>query len=181
MKYTLFFLLINFTGSTAAQQQFWSVNKNTAIYIVRHAEKQSGENPLLTEEGNKRAGDLMRLLKDKRIQRIYVSEYKRTQHSADSLRMQLGIDTVQINADTNCIALFESIKIHRDWRSHILIISHSNVVPKIIYNLGISDFPQENIPAAEFDNLYIVRFKNKKAVLEHLKYGKSSTGLGEVH
>jgi hypothetical protein len=40
-------------------------NKAT-IYLVRHAEKLTGKDPLLTEQGNKRAGDLMRALKGKK-------------------------------------------------------------------------------------------------------------------
>jgi broad specificity phosphatase PhoE len=180
MRYLLLLLPILFAVNAGAQLA-GPLNKKTAIYIVRHGEKQSGDDPVLTEEGNKRAGDLMRLLKDKNIRRIYVSEFKRTQHTADSLLLQLGIDTVQINADSNCIALFEAIKKQHDWGRSILIISHSNIIPKIIYKLGVTGFPQENTPATEFDNVYIVRYKNKKAVLEHLKYGKASVPSAVMH
>ncbi|MFT3680028.1 MAG: phosphoglycerate mutase family protein [Ferruginibacter sp.] len=149
-------------------------SKGTTIYIVRHAEKLSGKDPLLTEAGNTRAGDLMRTLKDKKVDRIYVTEYKRTQNTADSLRIQLDIDTVQINADTTCSSLFTAISSKNDWSKKILIVTHSNIIPKIIYKLGITSFPQENIPDTEFDNLYIISIKNKKPVLGHVKYGKSS-------
>lgn len=174
MKYVFVILIAFIFNDRIVAQQAGPFSKHTKIYIVRHAEKQNGEDPLLTEDGNKRAGDLMRTLKDKKIRRIYVSEYKRTQHTADSLHLQLGVDTVIYNADTSCLKLFESITSHKDWSHHIVIISHSNIMQKIIYKLGITDFPQQNIPAPEFDNLYIVSFKNKKPVLQHLKYGKPS-------
>ena len=148
--------------------------KHTNIFIVRHGEKQNGDDPLLTDDGNKRAGDLVRTLKNKGIKRIYVTEFKRTQHTADSMRIQLSIDTVQIVSDTSCLSLFNAISDHHDWNKPILIISHSNIIQKIIYKLGITDFPQENIPATEFDNLYEVKFKKSKPLLIKRKYGKPS-------
>ena len=179
MKY-LFYLLVCLVFANAGFAQTPPpLAKHSKIYIVRHAEKLSGDDPLLTEDGKKRAGDLMRQLKNKNINRIYVSEFKRTQNTGDSLRLQLGIDTVQVNADTSCASLFDAVAQHKDWNKSILIITHSNIIQKIIYKLGITDFPQENIPANEFDNLYIVSMKNKKAVLKHLKYGKPS-GASEM-
>ena len=105
---------------------------------------------------------------------MYVTEYKRTQNTADSLRIQFNIDTVQILADTNCVSLFNAITANKDWKKPILIVTHSNIVPKVIYKLGITFFPQENLPDTEFDNLYIVSFKKGKPVLKHTKYGKPS-------
>lgn len=158
----------------AMAQKLPVLGKKSNIYIVRHAEKQTGEDPLLTADGNIRAGDLMRILKKSKIKRIYVSEFKRTQHTADSLLLQAGIDTVQCMADTNCINLFAAIEKNKDWNKSILIISHSNIIQKIIFKLGITDFPLQNIPANEFDNLYLVKLKNKKPLLLQSKYGKPS-------
>jgi broad specificity phosphatase PhoE len=156
------------------------VGKNGVIYIVRHAEKLGGKDPLLTAEGNSRAGDLMRELKDKHIYKIFVSEFKRTQNTADSLHLQLGIDTVHYIADTTCADLFNAITIKKVQNKPILIISHSNIIQKIIYKLGIVDFPQQNIGDTEFDNLFIIRYKNKVPVLEQKKYGKASAASANM-
>ena len=86
-------ILLHF-GMACIAQNTVPISSNTKIYIVRHAEKQTGKDPLLTADGNARAGDLMRELKNKRIKRIYVSEYKRTQHTAESVHLQMGIKTV---------------------------------------------------------------------------------------
>lgn len=163
-------LAVFFIGLSCIAQQ----GKSSKIYIVRHAEKLSGDDPLLTDDGNKRAGDLMRELKNKGIKRIYVTEFKRTQNTADSLRILAGVDTVQIIGDTACVSLFNAIASQQDWNNPILVITHSNIIQKVIYKLGITDFPQENIPANEFDNLYQVSLKNRKPVLQHTKYGKPS-------
>ena len=166
-------LAITFAHSLNAQSQP-AIGNQTNIYIVRHAEKQPGEDPFLTPEGNLRAGDLMRTLKNKRIKRIYVSQFKRTQQTADSMFLQAGIDTVQYVADVSCTDLFNTIEKNHDWNKHILIISHSNIMQKIILKLGVTNFPQQNIPANEFDNLYQVRFKNKQPLVNQSKYGKPS-------
>lgn len=172
----LFILLlaIIFANSLNAQT-LPGIGNKTKIYIVRHAEKQAGEDPFLTPEGNIRAGDLMRTLKNKRIERIYVSQFKRTQQTADSMFLQAGIDTVQYVADVSCTDLFNAIEKNHDWNKPILIISHSNIIQKIIFRLGVTNFPQQNMPANEFNNLYLVRFKNKQPFVEQSKYGKLST------
>lgn len=177
----IFLLLIAFIGThTIVAQTNWPYSNTTNIYIVRHAEKLEGNDPLLTDEGNTRAGDLMRILNDKKIKRIYVTQYLRTQNTADSLRIQLGIDTIQILADTSCASLFTAITKNNDWDKPILIISHSNIMQKIIYKLGVTDFPQEYIPANEFDNLYQIRFEKMIPVLTQLKYGKASAAAPKM-
>ena len=85
MRFSLLLMLSAIPFSADAQSI--SFGNKAKVYLVRHAEKISGEDPLLTAGGNKRAGDLMRALKDKNIKRIYVTEYKRTQNTGDSLRL----------------------------------------------------------------------------------------------
>ena len=150
------------------------ITAKTKIYLVRHAEKESGNDPVLTENGKKRAGDLMRKLKDKNVQRIYVTQYKRTQMTGDSLRIQLGIDTVHYKADTTGEDIYNKIIAKADGGKTILIIGHSNTILRIIKKFGIVNFKQTDIPDAEFDNLYLVTYKRKKAVIKAMKYGVAS-------
>ncbi len=149
-------------------------NKKTKVYIVRHAEKEGGKDPVLTTAGKQRAGDLLRKLADKDIQRIYVSEYRRTQMTGDSLRIQLAIDTVHYVADTIGDDLAHRIKEHGDIGKNILVIGHSNTIPFIIRKLGIKGYPKENIPDNEFDNLFLVTVKKFKTKLVRSKYGALS-------
>ena len=178
MKVFISLLLLVFIQNTAiAQIPNGVVSAKTNLYFVRHAEKETGNDPVLTSNGNKRAGDLMRTLKDKNVHRIYVTQYKRTQNTADSMRLQLGIDTVQYNADENGIDLFNKIAAHGDFNKTILIVGHSNTVPDYIKKAGIINYPQANIADAEFDNLYKVYYRKPflssvfKAHVKHVKYG----------
>jgi phosphohistidine phosphatase SixA len=171
MKYLLFCFLIGaFYPQVFAQQD----GTATRIFIVRHAEKEKGNDPLLTEAGNKRAGDLARFLKGEGVQKIYVSKYRRTQNTADSMRIQLGIDTVHYTADTVGYELLNSIMQHKDFGKTILVVAHSNTIPQIIRRLGVTDFPYGDIPDHEFDNLFLVTYKNEKAKLKKMKFGAAS-------
>lgn len=171
MKYfVVFYLLLIFQQDLFAQ----SAPAVTKIYIVRHGEKETGSDPLLTPAGNKRAGDLMRLLQNEGIQKIYVSNYRRTQNTGDSLRIQLKIDTVHYDADTLCDKLINAIMEHGDFGKTILIIGHSNTIPQIIRKLGVKDHPYGDIPGNEYDNLFLVTYKKEKAKLKKMKFGAAS-------
>lgn len=144
------------------------------IYIVRHAEKVvPGNDPVLTDAGYRRAGELMRKLRTEGIRKIYVTDTKRSQLTADSLRIRLRIDTVLYIAD-NYDKLMLSISQHHDAGRTILIIAHSNTIPKIIRRLGVRNFPPADIPDWQFDNLYLVTFRGRVAKVESMKYGVRS-------
>ena len=171
MKYLLIFLATISLQNTVFAQQEPAVTK---IFVVRHAEKESGKDPVLTPAGNTRAGDLMRVLQNEGVQKIYVSQYKRTQQTADSMRIQLKINTVQYLADTLCDNLLNAIMENADFGKTILIIAHSNTIPQIIRKFGVTDYPYGDIPDNEFDDLFVITYKKEKAKLKKIKYGAKS-------
>jgi phosphohistidine phosphatase SixA len=175
MKYVLIFLTILGIHQSITAQEEPGVTK---IFIVRHAEKvtgkEAGKDPLLTAAGKIRSGDLMRRLQHEGIQKIYVSLTRRSQDTADSLRIQLHIDTVHYTADTLCDNLVGAILEHRDFGKTILIIAHSNTIPQIIRKLGVQDYPYGDIPDSDYDQLFIITYRNEKAKLKVMKYGAES-------
>ena len=180
MKHYFYFLLLLIFPLAVTAQIPQAVSVKTNIYLVRHAEKETGSDPVLTANGNKRAGDLMRYLKGKNVKRIYVTQFKRTQMTGDSLRIQLGIDTVHYQASENGIDLFNKIAAHGDFNKTILIIGHSNTVPDYIKKAGVANYAVTDIPDAEFDNIYKVYYRRPfffsrfKASVKHVKYGAAS-------
>jgi phosphohistidine phosphatase SixA len=143
----------------------------TTIYLVRHAEKEKGDDPLLTAAGNQRAGDLMRALKRKKLQRVYVTQYRRTQMTSDSIRIQLKKDTIHYKADTTGSDLLQKMTAHNDFGKSILVIGHSNTIPAIIRKLGVTNPAIPDIPDDEFDNLFVVTIIKDNAILHKKKYG----------
>lgn len=174
MKHIISFSVLLAIGISALSQTPTGFTTSAKIYLVRHAEKDTGNNPSLTDDGKKRAGDLMRALKNKNIQRIYVTQYKRTQMTGDSLRLQLGIDTLHYLADTTALDIYNKIIANSDGSKTILIIGHSNTMPKIIKKLGGESIVPFLIPDTEFDNLFLLEFKRKKVKLKKMKYGNPS-------
>ena len=129
----------------------------TTYYISRHAEKlNSTSNTPLSTSGHARAQALKNTLSSKGIDNIYVSNYLRTQQTAQPLTTSTGISMVEYDATPQGIQnLITRLKSHGDSRQ-ILVVNHSNYVPVIIDSLMKS--PQNiYIPENEFDNLYIVK------------------------
>jgi phosphohistidine phosphatase SixA len=170
--YYLFSALLLFSASGIAQS---SSNTERTLYIVRHAEKDTGNNPGLTAKGRKRAGDLYRLLKDKKIDLIFTSHYKRTATTADSLRIYNKLDTVFYAADLTGDKLFEKIEERAGNATNILIVGHSNTLPAIIRRAGVHSYSLNELPETEYDNLFIVKQKAGTGIsLQQEKYGEPS-------
>lgn len=144
------------------------------LYIVRHAEKDTGSNPALSATGLKRAGDLYRTLRKKKIQLIFVSQYRRTAMTADSLRIYQNIDTVQYKADATGDKLFETMAARAGKAKRILIVGHSNTVPAIIRKAGVEGYTIRELPETEYDNLFIVEQKKGKATLKQERFGAAN-------
>lgn len=83
--------LFSFTGTgnyyTSEQE------KSGTIYFVRHAEKEkTGEDPLLTKHGRKRAQELANYLLDKNIEGVYSTDFARTKNTAKPIADKMGIE-----------------------------------------------------------------------------------------
>lgn len=146
----------------------------TTIYIVRHAEKDTGDNPTLTADGRQRAGELKRFLKKVKINHIYSTPFRRTEMTADSLKIYKGIDVIQYPAKATWVELTELLKKNNDLGKTVLFIGHSNTVPLLIKMFGVSDYPQVDLPDKAFDDIFIIHFKKGKAIVKHKKYGQPS-------
>ncbi|MBP6431414.1 MAG: histidine phosphatase family protein [Ferruginibacter sp.] len=174
-RYTLFTLSTLFTLltlTTLAQKPIFKAG--TTIYLVRHTEKDTGNNPPLTQAGFERAGDLMRYLQNKNVSKIYSTKYKRTNQTADSLKLAQNLTTIIYEADTIGNDLVAKIKANGDEGKTILVVGHSNTVPKLIRRLGVTTFAMQNLPDTEFDNLFILRYKKRKVLFKGTKYGEHS-------
>ena len=161
-----------FMVSTTRAQEFFKGKRN--LYIVRHAEKDTGSNPPLTQGGKKRAGDLYSMLKNKKIDVIFTSNYKRTIMTADSLRQAIKIDTVMYTPDVSGEKLFQRIEERAGDAKNILIIGHSNTLPGIIRKAGVTTYTVKELPDSEYDNLFVIEQNKGKLRFKQLKYGDPS-------
>ncbi|MEO5944145.1 MAG: histidine phosphatase family protein [Ferruginibacter sp.] len=147
------------------------------FYIVRHAEKDTGSDPSLSAPGKIRAGDLYRTLKNKNIDIIYATKYKRTQMTGDSLKIYQQVKMLIYPADTTGEGLVQKIENENETGKNILIIGHSNTILPTIKRLGVKNISVNDIQDDEYDYLFIIRYKKNKAILKVEKYGAKQVNM----
>ncbi|MEO6537836.1 MAG: histidine phosphatase family protein, partial [Ferruginibacter sp.] len=134
----------------------------------------TGNNPGLLPSGLNRCGDLYRVLKNKKITGIYVTKYRRSQMTADSLSIYSHIPVIEYEADTSGNGLQEKITELGNRQKNILIIAHSNTIIPIIKKLGVANLQLKSISDEEYDNLFIIHAKKGKVKFIYKKFGDKS-------
>lgn len=124
-----------------AEQQTW--------YLVRHFEKQLGDNPSLTETGKDRAEKLAAFFSDKSLNSIYSTNYNRTLETATPVA-ELKSLTIQSYDPRQLIKFAVELKT----LDHVLVVGHSNTTPEL---LGLMGGATVTIEESEYGTLYIVK------------------------
>jgi broad specificity phosphatase PhoE len=137
--------LLTFTASSAAAQE--------VVYVARHAEQVADvEDPPLSEEGRARAWMLREFFRDAGLTAVYATELRRNTETGAMVTEPLGFEATLVRAASldGLVARVQREQPH----GRVLIVGHSNTVPKILEELG---YPNEiTIDHHEFDNLFIV-------------------------
>ena len=153
---------------------FVSINETkasdyTTVFVVRHAEKDltfTGTDELkpLTAKGENRAKSLAKILSSENIATVFHTEYKRTKDTGAYTASLFGVAT-QLYKVNNIVSTIKNVHSGQS----VLIVGHSDTVPDILKEFGISSVPK--IDDDQFDDLFIVIICNEKdPPLIHLKY-----------
>jgi broad specificity phosphatase PhoE len=123
------------------------------IFIVRHAEKAQGgdaKDPDLSDAGRERAESLTKVLKDANVTSIFVTEFKRTQQTAEPLAhaAKISVTIVPAKETESLIAKLKSAQ------GNALVVAHSNTIPEILKSLGAP--LSATIEDSDYDNLFVV-------------------------
>ena len=121
------------------------------LYLVRHAEKQDGDNPALTEDGVARADALADRLEDAGIEAVWSTDYRRTMQTAQPLADRLGLD-VQVYDPSDLSGFADQLQADGETA---LVVGHSNTTPQLAGLLGGDPGP-EIVEASEYDRLYVI-------------------------
>ena len=126
------------------------------IFLVRHAEKAEDiagdRNPSLNEAGLLRAEHLAEMLSTADIKLIYSTDFKRTTETGLPLANLLGITIKKY--DSRAPDALNKILSETD-NARILIIGHSNTVPKMVNELlGSEKYPL--LGEEEYDKLFMI-------------------------
>jgi broad specificity phosphatase PhoE len=106
--------------------------REEAYYVMRHLQKATGQDPGLTEEGQRCAAALAQDLGGSGIRAIYASTTRRAQETAAPLAARLGITPSPYDPrDTS--ALVGRVRAEA---GSVLVVGHSNTVPDLVEQLG---------------------------------------------
>jgi len=149
------------------------VGAAATIVLVRHADRMSGmsADALLSPAGEERAAQLSDVLKDAGIQRIYVTEVRRTQQTAEPIATRLRLKPIVV-AKEDIDGLVGQLRKLGDGET-ALVIGHADTVPLIVERLGGGSVPA--IRDTEYDRLLvIVAESGGKVRVVTLRYGKAT-------
>lgn len=145
---------------------------DTLVILVRHAEKTTDKNdPGLTASGEARATALAEALQDTRIDRIIVSEFQRTTLTAAPVANARGLDPLVVGAglalDDHILAVAEVVAAGT---GNILVVGHSNTIPRIIAALGGPVLPE--MDDLEYATMFILSIPTQgEASLVKARFG----------
>jgi len=137
--------------------------KPLTIFLVRHAEKKSGNNPALTIEGQQRAKKLAAMLEKVELDAVFSTNYKRTQATAAPTAAIHQLDILDYSPRE--LKAFSAMLENDYAGKNILVVGHSNTTPTLCGLL-------ENNPAydafdeSDYGNLIIITIADdgRKAV-----------------
>ncbi|MCU0338748.1 MAG: histidine phosphatase family protein [Spirosomaceae bacterium] len=128
----------------------------STIYIVRHADRldKSEDSPLSTV-GFARAQALKDSLQFKRIDSVFVTQYRRTRQTADPLMSAKNLNAVVYPPHPTTVIVN---RLQRLKGKNALVVGHSDTILEIAKGLGTTP-TKTKIESTDYDNLLIVTLK----------------------
>jgi phosphohistidine phosphatase SixA len=128
-------------------------------YVVRHAEKMDGDNPVLTQKGVKRAAHIVSMLKNEPIKAVYSTETYRTVMTATPTAADRGL-AVQLFSTDDLAGFADQLKA---MDGTFLIVAHSSSTPDLASLL--SGTTQPKLAETDYEQLFKVVIKDGVATL----------------
>lgn len=132
----------------------------TTFYLVRHAEKavDGTEDPDLSDAGKQRAMKLASMLKDKHVEKLYATNYKRTQQTLQPLADSLNLE-IQIYDHRDAASIERLIT---DCKGKTAVIAgHSNSTPQLA-NILINEEIYPKLDESDYTKMWEVIKKGDK-------------------
>ncbi|MGB5943109.1 MAG: phosphoglycerate mutase family protein [Leeuwenhoekiella sp.] len=168
MNYPLILLIALFSLTSCkentSENQLGKDKVITTFYLIRHAEKATGNDPLLTDEGIAHANFWAEYLSDKNIDLVYSTDTRRTRATAQPAAEMF--DTT-IAAYSPQEGFSQRLK-EETARKNVLIVGHSNTVP-FLANAILGKEKFKEIDEKNFDNIYVVTLNGEKVTARKIK------------
>ena len=142
---------------------------SSTIYLVRHAEKQAGDDPALTQAGLQRAEALAERLAGAGLTHIHSSDTRRTRDTAAPIAARTGLP-VELYDPTDLPALAATLLATP---GNHLVVGHSNTTPPLADALG-GNGGTPIVEATEYDRLYVIEVTPSGATSRIERFGAES-------
>ena len=161
-----------FLATAVLQLHATAASAQQAVILVRHAELPGAamanpKNVPLSKDGKARAERLASLLKDSGVAAIYVTDFLRTNQTAQPLSKELDKQlTVVPKGDPQDLVA----QLRKNYAGQtVLLVGHTDTLPGIMKTLGVAS--EIKIEAQDYGNIFIVTPKAEGAAgLLRLRY-----------
>lgn len=143
------------------------------VYVVRHAEKESGDDPGLTAAGRERARQLAHVLEDVGVDAVFSTDWARTRETAAPVAEAAGLSP-QLYASANEVADAIREQSGGPAGDSFLVVGHSNTLDDVAASLGVTGL--SDLDESEYDHLYVIHLHPAGAFLDRLRFGAPSPG-----
>ena len=131
----------------------------STYYVVRHAEKMDGDDPLLTAKGLRRAAHVSEMLKDEDIIKVYSTLTNRTVMTATVTAAAKGVSLEAFSTD-DLGAFADMLKAQE---GTFLIVAHSSSTPDLASLLSGENIPK--LDESDYEQMFKVVITDGTAVL----------------
>ena len=121
------------------------------VYIVRHAEKQTGDDPALTADGTARAALLADYLSGEPVTEVWSTDYARTRETAAPVAESHGLE-VQLYEPEHAYRMADRM---REKDGVILIVGHSNTIGDVASAFS-GEEAGSDLDESDYETLYWV-------------------------
>lgn len=150
--------------------------KNTTLIVVRHAEKEKGDDPGLTPDGKERAMELATIAEAQGVDVVFTSQYKRTVDTGKASSTKLGIPITQFEINRNNFTDYPSILasiIKDDYvGSDALVVTHSNIFMPIVNQFVDSEMAE--VSESEYDRIATIYMTESDTTVIIGKFGQGA-------
>jgi len=143
------------------------LRRPSTVVVVRHMEKETGDDPGLTGDGRARVERLQAMLLDLDIGAVYSTDTRRTRETAEPFARAADAE-IEIYGPHEYYEVV-SRALEDSSGDAALIVGHSNTVPAILRAFGIEEMIA--IDSAEYGHLFLVHLDELgRASLTHLHF-----------
>jgi len=143
-----------------------AVSRPPVVIVVRHAEKEAGQDPGLTAAGRARAEALASICEWRGVRAVYATPLRRSVETAWPAAARAGVEVDTRFGPRDERAMAAEVLSRRE---PALIVGHSNTVPAIVRALGGGEI--EPMSEDEYDRVVFVHLGGERARVQTRRYG----------